>query len=76
MKKLIFLIVLAIGVSHLAEAQSKSGYQIQGARKKTPGRSGSGWTEKVFFQPNEKWFENQFHRQRKGHYQTSPVLLI
>jgi hypothetical protein len=36
----------------MAEAQSKSGYKIQGVKKNKPGRKSSSWMDKVFVQPN------------------------
>ena len=51
MRKLIIVIVLMAGVSMISYAQSKSGYRIEGTKKRGGGRN-SDWMQNVFVQPN------------------------
>ena len=51
MKKILLLLILCMGMAELSVAQSKSGYRIEGSRKKGGGSS-NDWMRNVFFQPN------------------------
>lgn len=51
MRKVLILILLIFSTVLVSQAQSKSGYRIQGSKSKG-GRGGSDWTNNVFIQPN------------------------
>lgn len=57
MKKVFLAFVLLLGFAVLAQAQSKSGYRIQGGKpgkssSKGSSRGGSDWMDNIFIQPN------------------------